>query len=48
MRKLLNTLFVINEDAYLTSDGEKIVVTPNKQETHPYALHTLDGIVSST
>lgn len=23
MRKLLNTLFVINEDAYLTLDGEK-------------------------
>ena len=27
MRKLLNTLFVINEDAYLTLDGENLVVT---------------------
>ena len=32
MRKLLNTLFVINEDAYLTLDGENLVVTRNKQE----------------
>ena len=45
MRKLLNTLFVINEDAYLTLDGENLVVTRNKQETHRYALHTLEGIV---
>ena len=44
MRKLLNTLFVINEDAYLTLDGENLVVTRNKQETHRYALHTLEGI----
>ena len=35
MRKLLNTLFVINEDAYLTLDGENLVVTRNKQETPP-------------
>ena len=33
MIKLLNTLFVINEDAYLTLDGENLVVTRNKQET---------------
>lgn len=30
MRKLLNTLFVINEDAYLILDGENLVVTRNK------------------
>ena len=48
MRKLLNTLFVINEDAYLTLDGENLVVTRNKQETHRYALHTLEGIVCFT
>ena len=29
MRKLLNTLFVINEDAYLTLDGENLVVPRN-------------------
>ena len=48
MRRLLNTLFVINEDAYLTLDGENLVVTRNKQETHRYALHTLEGIVCFT
>ena len=48
MRKLLNTLFVINEDAYLTLDGENLVVTRNKQETHRYALHTLEGVVCFT
>lgn len=48
MRKLLNTLFVINEDAYLTLDGENLVVTRNKQETHRYVLHTLEGIVCFT
>ena len=26
MRKLLNTLFVINEDAYLTLDGETLLL----------------------
>ena len=28
MRKLLNTLFVINEDAYLTLDGENLCCYP--------------------
>lgn len=30
MRRLLNTLFVTSEDAYLTLDGENIVVLPGK------------------
>ena len=33
MRKLLNTLFVINEDAYLTLDGENLVVTRSRKPT---------------
>lgn len=32
MRKLLNTLFVTSEDAYLTIDGENVVVNREKQE----------------
>ena len=32
MRKLLNTLFVTSEDAYLTLDGENVVVNREKQE----------------
>ena len=35
MRKLLKTLFVINEDAYLTLDGENLVVTPPAPCTAP-------------
>ncbi|MDD4796547.1 MAG: CRISPR-associated endonuclease Cas1, partial [Eubacteriales bacterium] len=45
MRKLLNTLFVVSEDAYLTLDGENIVV--QKQESKPsrYPLHTLESVL---
>ena len=32
MRRLLNTLFVTSEDAYLTLDGENIVVRREKEE----------------
>ena len=37
MRKLLNTLFVTSEDAYLTIDGENVVVNREKQE---YRINT--------
>ena len=33
MKKLLNTLFVTSEDAYLTLDGENVVVNREKQVT---------------
>ena len=32
MKKLLNTLFITSEDAYLTLDGENVVVNREKQE----------------
>ena len=32
MKKLLNTLFVTTEDAYLSLDGENVVVSREKQE----------------
>ena len=41
MRKLLNTLFVTSEDAYLTLDGENVVVNREKQEVGRFPLHTL-------
>ena len=31
MKKLRNTLFVLSEDAYLTLDGENVVVNREKQ-----------------
>lgn len=46
MRQLLNTLFVTSEDAYLTLDGENIVVNREKQSVGRYPLHTLSGVIS--
>ena len=41
MKKLLNTLFVTTEDAYLSLDGENVVVNREKQELARFPLHTL-------
>lgn len=46
MKKLLNTLFVTTEDAYLSLDGENIVVSRDRHELGRFPLHTLDGIIS--
>ena len=46
MRHLLNTLFVTSEDAYLTLDGENVVVNRDKQEIGRFPLHNLSGIIS--
>lgn len=46
MRKLLNVLFVTSEDAYLSLDGENVVVNREKQETGRFPLHNLSGILS--
>lgn len=46
MRKLLNTLFVTSEDAYLSLDGENVVIYRGKQEVGRYPLHLFDGILS--
>lgn len=46
MRKLLNTLFVTSEDAYLSLDGENVVVNRDKQEVARFPLHNLSAILS--
>lgn len=46
MKPLLNTLYVTSEDAYLSLDGENIVVNREQKETARYPLHTLQSIVS--
>ncbi len=46
MKHLLNTLYVTSEDAYLTLDGENVVVNREKEEIARYPLHTLEGILS--
>ena len=48
MKKLLNTLFVTTEDAYLSLDGENVVVSREKQELARFPLHTLSGIIAFT
>ncbi|NLH02128.1 MAG: type I-C CRISPR-associated endonuclease Cas1 [Clostridiales bacterium] len=48
MRKLLNTLFVTTEDAYLALDGENAVILQGNDEIARFPLHTLEGIVAFT
>ena len=45
MRHLLNTLFVLSEDVYLTLDGENVIARRNKEILARYPLHTLSGIL---
>lgn len=45
MRHLLNTLYVFTEDAYLTLDGENVVVRRDGAELGRVPLHTLEGIL---
>ena len=45
MRQFLNSLFVLSEDAYLTLDGENVVVSRGKAEVGRVPLHTLEGIL---
>ena len=46
MRHLLNTLFVTSEDAYLSLDGENVVVNRDKTVVARFPLHNLSGILS--
>ena len=46
MRHLLNTLFVTTEDAYLSLEGENVVVNRERQVVAQFPLHNLEGILS--
>ncbi len=48
MKHLLNTLFVLTEDSYLSLDGENVVISRGKAETARFPLHTLEGILCFT
>lgn len=48
MRKLLNTLYVMTEDCYLTLDGENIVIQDGEKILGRFPLHTLENIVCFT
>lgn len=45
MRKLLNTLFITSENAFLSLDGETVCVEINRQKVGQFPLHTLEGII---
>lgn len=45
MRKLLNTLFITSEKAYLSLDGETVHVEIDKQKIGRFPLHTLENIL---
>lgn len=46
MKKLLNTLYVTSEDAYLSLDGENVVILSGEETRGRFPLHTLEGIVT--
>ncbi|MFT3951246.1 MAG: type I-C CRISPR-associated endonuclease Cas1c [Oscillospiraceae bacterium] len=46
MKKLLNTLYVTTANAYLSLDGENIVIAADAKPLGRLPLHTLDGIVT--
>lgn len=45
MRKLLNTLFVMNEKAYLSLEGETVFVEIESEKAGQFPLHTLESII---
>ena len=46
MKKLLNSLYILSEDAYLSIDGETVVVSYSDGSRKRIPLHTLENIVS--
>lgn len=46
MRKLLNTLYVTLADAYLSKDGQNVVVSVKQQEVFRIPLINIEGIVT--
>ena len=45
MRRLLNTIYVTSEDAWLKKDGENLVVETGGAERGRVPLHALEGVV---
>jgi CRISPR-associated protein Cas1 len=44
MKKLLNTLFILNENSYLTLERENIVVSVKDETSHRFPLHIFESI----
>ena len=46
MRRLLNTLYILSDDVYLSLDGENVVAKRTGNEIGRVPLHTLEAILS--
>lgn len=46
MRKLLNTLYITSPNAYLSLDGENIVILKDNEEAARLPLHNLENIIT--
>ena len=46
MRKLLNTLYVLSNDLFLSLENHNVIVSRNKKEVCRYPLHTLETIIT--
>lgn len=46
MKHLLNTLYILSEDIYLSLDGENVMANRDKQAVARYPLHTLQNIIT--
>lgn len=46
MKHLLNTLYILSEDVYLSVDGENVVASRNREVVARYPLHTLQNIIT--
>lgn len=46
MKHLLNTLYILSEDIYLSLDGENVLANRDKQVLARYPLHTLQSIIT--
>ena len=46
MKHLLNTLYILSKDIYLSLGGENVVANQDKQAVARYPLHTLQNIIT--
>lgn len=46
MRKLLNTLFVTTQNAYLAREGDNLLVRVDQETRARFPVHTLEGVVA--
>lgn len=46
MKHLLNTLYILSEDVYLSLDGENVVANRDREILARYPLHTLQNIIT--